>query len=198
MKVSDKGGSDFKTVEAGTYVARCYRLIDLGTQQGDYQGTPTLKREIVLGWEFPTELMDDGKPFITSAFFTASLGEKANLRKFLASWRGKDFTPEELLGFEMKNLLGVPCTLNMITNKKGKVVVGGVTPLMKGMTVDKQINPTVFFSLDDGEFDPEVFNSLVDFFKTKIMASPEFKALHGDSPEVSEPEAGSNEDEIPF
>jgi hypothetical protein len=38
--------------------------------------------------------------------FTLSLNEKANLRADLASWRGRDFTPEEIRGFDLKNILG--------------------------------------------------------------------------------------------
>lgn len=202
MKVSDKGGSDFKTVESGTYLARCYRLIDLGTQEGEYQGKPVFKREIVIGWEFPTELMEDGKPYVTSAFFTASLGEKANLRKFLTSWRGRDFTPEELEGFDMKKLLGATCVLNMITNKKGKVVVGSATPLMKGTQVPDQVNESMYFSLDADEFNAETLEGLADFFKTKIKSSPEYSELVNGTPTIQRNNEHqvviADDDTIPF
>ena len=202
MKVSDKGGSDFQTVEAGVYMARCYKLIDLGTQAGEYEGKPISKRELVVGWEFPTELMEDGKPFVTSAFYTASIGEKAKLRKLLIDWRGRDFTPEELSGFELKNLLGAPCQLNMVANKKGKVVVGSASPLMKGTKCPDQMNESVFLSLEQGEFDIKLFEGLGEFFQKKIAASPEYQAL-SDSPVVQvEPPVSESEeddgDEIPF
>ena len=201
MKVSDKGGSDFQTVDAGVYMARCYKLIDLGTQEGEFEGKPTSKREVVLGWEFPTELMDDGKPFVTSAFFTASIGEKAKLRKLLIDWRGRDFTPEELGGFELKNILGAPCQLNMVLNKKGKVVVGSASPLMKGAVCPEQMNPTVYMSLEKDEFDQATFDGLGDFFQKKIMASPEYAALKGGKVteyDVPEPVVERGEDDIPF
>jgi hypothetical protein len=177
MKVSDKGGSDFQTVDSGNYVARCYKLIDLGTQYGEYEGKPTSARKVVIGWEFPTELMDDGKPFVTSAFYTMSIGEKAKLRSILKDWRGRDFTPEELCSFELKTILGTPCMLNMVANKKGKIVPGSVSAMPKGMKCDNQINPSVYFSLDEDEFQPEVFDTLSDWFKAEIKKSPEYQAL---------------------
>jgi hypothetical protein len=38
--------------------------------------------------------------------YTASLNEKATLRKDLESWRGKPFTKEELAAFDLEKLLG--------------------------------------------------------------------------------------------
>jgi len=38
--------------------------------------------------------------------FTVTLAEKSTLRKDLQTWRGKDFTADELRGFELKNVLG--------------------------------------------------------------------------------------------
>jgi len=204
MKLTDKGGSDFQTVEAGVYMARCYKIIDLGTQQGEYEGKSISKRELVIGWEFPTELMEDGKPFVTSAFYTASIGEKAKLRKLLIDWRGRDFTPEELQGFEIKNLLGAPCQLNMVANKKGKVVVGSASPLMKGTKCADQMNDSVYMSLEHDEFDQKVFDGLGDFFQKKIMASPEWLALKGgkvteyDVPEPPAPDNGDDMGDLPF
>jgi len=201
MKISDKGGSDFQTVDAGMYVARCYKLIDLGTQEGEYQGKPNFKREIVIGWEFTEEKMDDGQPFTTSAFYTASLGDKANLRKFLAGWRGRDFTPEELACFELKTILGQPCMLNMAANKKGKVVPVSAAPMMKGMMCGIQINETQYFSLDEDEFSMAEYEKLGAWFKDKVNKSLEFIALtsagvgaSGDS----ETHNDAPDDDIPF
>ena len=44
----------------------------------------------------------------------------------------------------------------------------------------KQVNPSVYFSLEEGEFDEAVFNSFGEGLKKKIMASPEYAALMGD------------------
>lgn len=175
MKVSDKGGG-FEQIAPGTYVARCIRLIDIGTQKGEYQGKPNSRRQVVIAWETPDQLMSEGdsagKPFIVSNFYTASLGEKANLRHDLVAWRGREFTEEELEGFDLKNILGKTCMLSIVQNDKHKSIVKGVMALPKGATVPPQVNPTLYFSLD--EFDPKVFESLPKYFKEKIMATPEY------------------------
>ena len=151
MKWVDSGGGDFEQPPVGTHVSRCVKMIDIGTQRGEYQGKATSKRQCIIGWELPTELMSDGdyagKPFIVSRFYTASLGEKANLRKDLANWRGRDFTDQELQGFESKNILDKTCLLSLTQNDKGKTRITGVMALPKGTQVPARVNPLVYFSL---------------------------------------------------
>lgn len=179
MKWADNGGGDFEQPPVGTHVARCVKIIDIGTQKGEYQGKATIKRQCIIGWELPNELMSEGdyagKPFVVSKFYTASLGEKANLRKDLANWRGRDFTEAELAGFEAKNIIGKGCMLSLTTNDKGKTRVTGVMALPKGMELPPQNSPTVYFSLD--EFDQAAFDSLSDGYKKFITGSPEYRAL---------------------
>lgn len=204
MQWSDSGGKEFEQAPAGTHVARCIKLIDLGTQFGEYQGKPTSARKVVVSWELPNELMTEGdyagKPFIVSKFYTASLSEKANLRKDLVNWRGRDFTEQELMGFDSKNILGKPCMVQITTNDKGKNKVTGVMALMKGTECPPQINKAVYFSLERSEFDARVMESLSDFYKGEIQKSPEFQKLSEKPGPVSR--AGNNiedmEDDIPF
>lgn len=199
MKWSDSGGGDFEQPPVGTYPARCIKIIDLGTQKGEWQGKANFKRQVVVGWELPTELMTEGdyvgKPFVVSKFYTASLGEKANLRKDLQNWRGREFTPEELAGFESKAILGKPCMLSLTANDKGKTRVTGVMAMPKGMTVPAQINESVYFSLDD--FDRDVFEDLSKGFKGMITVSPEYQHIlsKGTAPSGS---MNDLDDDIPF
>lgn len=201
MKWSDNGGGDFEQPPIGTHVARCVKLIDIGTQRGEYQGKATMRRQVIIGFELPNELMQEGeyagKPFTVSKFYTASLGEKANLRRDLANWRGRDFTEEELRGFDSKNILGKPCMLSLTPNDKGKVRITGVMALPKGTPVPEQINATVYLSLEPEEFKPEVFDALSEGYKKLIKASPEWSELQ--KPQA--PKKGSfddMEDDIPF
>jgi len=156
MKLTEGGGKEFEQAPIGTHVARCIKVIDVGTQFGEYQGKPNAARKIVVSWELPNELMTEGdfegKPFIVSKFYTASLSEKANLRKDLVNWRGRDFTPEELQGFDSKNILGKPCMVQITTSEKGKSKVTGVMSLMKGTACPPQVNESVYFSLERDEF----------------------------------------------
>lgn len=200
MKWTDTGGGSFEQAPIGSHVARCVKVIDIGTQKGEYQGQATMKRQCIIGWELPTELMETGdyagKPFTVSKFYTASLSEKANLRKDLANWRGRDFTEQELAGFDSKNIIGKPCMVSIIHNEKAKARVAGVMAIPKGLTVPEQVNDSVFFSLD--EFDQAVFDSLSDGYKKLIMASPEYQHVTSQNQNVGGGSFSDMESDIPF
>lgn len=205
MKWKDSGGGDFEQPPIGTHVARCVKMIDIGTQQGEYQGKATYRRQVIIGWELPNELMQEGdaagKPFVVLKFYTASLGEKANLRADLRNWRGRDFTDEELAGFDAKNILGKPCMLSLTENDKGKARVTGVMALPKGTAVPEQINPTLFFSLEPQDFKPEVFEALSEGYKKMIRVSPEYMELTKPEHQKQSKKGGDfsdMEDDIPF
>jgi hypothetical protein len=156
-------------------------VIDLGTQKNTYEGETSLKRQVIIRWELCNELMtggdNDGKPFTVSKFYTASLHEKAGLRKDLASWRTRDFTPEELKGFNLTNILGKPCMLAVGLSEKGKAKVTSVMAPMKGMTFPEQMNASFHFSLNADEFKAADFEALSKGFKEMVTASPEYAAL---------------------
>jgi hypothetical protein len=202
MKLTDNGGKEFEQPPIGNHVARCIGMIDLGTQQGDYQGKTTHARKIVLRWELPNELISEGewagKPFVVSQFYTASLSEKANLRKVLESWRGKPFTPEELMGFDSKNLLDKPCMLNVTHTDKGKAKVASVAQVPKGMTVPGRVNDLLYFSLEPADFKRGTFDGLPKFFQEMIQKSPEWADLHGAPRKTAEQALAEMESDIPF
>lgn len=175
-------GTDYEQAPLGTHVARCVRLIDIGTQGSEYEGKKSSRRQVVVSWELCEELMTEGdfagQPFLMSKFFTQSLNEKAKLRQWLITWRGRDFTPEELEGFDAKNILGVPCLISVTASETtGKSIVSGVMKLTKGIKPPAQITPTTFFSLEPGEFDRAVFEGLPDGFKRMVETSPEYQEL---------------------
>lgn len=178
MKWADSGGGDFEPAPIGNHIARCVKVIDLGTQKGEYQGTPLIRRQVTIAWELPGELMTEGagkgKPFLVSKTYTASLSEKATLRKHLESWRGRAFTADELKGFDSKNILMKPCMLSILHTEKGKAQVSGVAAVPKGLEVPAQVNKSVYFSLEPDEFSLEVYESLGKWHKETIAQSPEF------------------------
>ncbi len=183
MRVSDNGGKEFEQAPAGTHIGRCVRLIDLGTQFGEYKGDPTSARKVVVTWELPNALMTEGeyagKPFLVGKWYTASLGEKANLRKDLVNWRGREFTDEELRGFDIKKLLGVACMLSLTPNDKGKVRVTGIMKLPPKTECPPQIGANIYFSLERDEFSQATFDGLSEFWQKEIQKSPEWADLQG-------------------
>src|ERR1700748_2182758 len=122
-----EGGTTFEPIAAGTYVARCYSMIHIGTIMETYEGKQKLLNKVRISFELPTEkkVFQEEKgeqPFSISRDFTLSLHEKAALRKAVEGWRGKSFTEEECKKFDITKLIGVPCMVSIIhkTSKEGK------------------------------------------------------------------------------
>jgi len=180
----------FKSAQPGTYGAVCTRVIDLGTQPVQWEGETKHQRKVSIQWELD-ENMPDGRPFVINRKFTVSMHEKAALRIFLKGWRGRDFTNDELNGFNPVKLIGVPCMLSLVAN--GDFVnVASASKLPKGMTPLTPKNPTVYFSLDD--FDQKIYDSLGNRMKEDISNSPEFIALKGNQTKV---EGGHGFEDMP-
>lgn len=178
--VATKPQSNYTPPPAGMHVARCYRLIDLGTQPKSYQGKPTGEaRKIMASWELlGDERMDDGKPFTISKSWFLSMHEKASLRKDLESWRGKPFTAEEEHSFDVSKLLGAYCLLNVVQEAGADgntyTQIKAITPLIKGMPKPDPVNDNFIFDAD--EPDMAAFEKFSDKMKETISSSREWKA----------------------
>jgi hypothetical protein len=138
MAIIAKASSDGQTVQPapeGTHQAVCVDVVDKGLLETTWQGVKKQQHKIDVAWQIG-ENRDDGKPFLVFKRYTLSLGEKANLRKDLESWRGKKFTREEEAGFDVEKLVGANCLLNILHNVSGDRTyanVQAVAPLIKGM-----------------------------------------------------------------
>lgn len=172
--------------EAGLHVARCIKMVQLGTQTETIKGQTKQMHKVNLTWELPllTKVFDEAKgpqPLSISKEFTLSMAPKSNLRKTLESWRGKPFTDEEANSFDITKLLGVACMLNIYHKPKVSDPsvkyddISSITQVAKGMTCPPQVNPSTELSFDN--WDEKLFESLPDFLKDKIKASPEYKAM---------------------
>lgn len=171
--------STWQEPEIGNTPAICIRVIDLGTQKKEYQGKESWKRQSMIIWELPGQLDSEGKPLTISKFYTASLGDKANLRHDLENWRGRPFTAEELQGFEQKNILGKPCLLNLIRNDKNKVTIGSVSSIVKGMSIpSRPVHEMYIYDLD--AHDEAVWQKLSDGIKAMILKSREKQGIPAD------------------
>ena len=173
------GGNDtpsYPTVSVGVHKARCVRVIDLGTQQNDYQGQISWKRQVMLIWEVPSETDNKGEPLTISKFYTLSLNEKANLANDLVSWRGRPFTETEKKAFDISKVAGKPCSINVILNQNGNPKVSTVMPIGKNDEIAQQFHPNMVFSITDfQEKKMEVFNQLPEGIRNIILKSKELE-----------------------
>lgn len=127
----------FPTAPEGTFSAVCVDEIDLGKQTSTWNGRERVRHMVRLVWQLD-EVDADDKRFLIKQDYTASLDEKAKLRQHLKSWRGRDFTFDEEVAFDMEQVVGAPCLLAIVHNKGSQggtfANVGGVMKLPKGMS----------------------------------------------------------------
>jgi hypothetical protein len=197
--------SSFTPVPAGTHLGICFRVIDLGTQQTTFNGDTKTAHKVLISWEIPDEVMNDGRPFMISQSYTWSMHEKATLRKSLEAWRGvafidRDFGPG---GFDIKNIIGKACTLSVVhTAKNGSVYanVASIGKVMKGISIPELTNPTAYLWLHPDRWDASVFAGLSANLQAKIMASPEYIEMMNqrDGSTSAAKESHDDMEDIPF
>lgn len=178
LAIPELSGESFKLLAAGSYMARCIRVVDLGTQTFEYNGDVKTPHKIMLVFELPTEEIQtkegDMKPMLLSKEYTLSMHEKATLRKDLESWRGKNFTDEQAAAFELKSLVGVACALTVIHKQsKGRTYanIGTINPLMKGTTCPEQVHDGFFYEIESKQ--NEQYFELPEWIQKKIDSAQE-------------------------
>lgn len=186
----------------GLHLAICYGLYDLGSHWKEWKGQRKLRRLVLFQWELHCdEKTKDNRPFAISQEYTLSLGEKANLRKDLESWRGRKFTEQELEGFDLKNVLGKACMIQVVHTAKGDNTyanVQTVTSKPKQIQEPVCVNAKKFFAFDGTDMPmPE---GTPEWIQKKIMASQEFLEATGQdqSGEDQSGESDGQENDVPF
>jgi len=213
MALTAKAGSSgsFTPVPNGMHLARCYRIVDLGTQKTEHMGVPKLAYKVMLQFEVHSEdesgkptVTNKGEPMSISKNYTMSLHEKATLRNHLKMWRGRDFTPDELNGFELKNVLGAWCMLSISTStgNDGKTYtnIDAVMPVpahLKKLGLPTPFNQIKMYEIEN--HDSELFATFSDSLRAKIMGSMEYQRLPTNPPQASQSFAADmDDDSIPF
>lgn len=189
-------------------MALCYGIVDLGTQGYIYLGEQKQARQCRVLWELHGEdadgnplTLDDGRPLSLSQRYTLSLSEKAKLRKMLISWRGREFTAQELKGFDLRTIIGAPCMLTVTHAVKGDKTfanvdtVTAVPAALKKLGLPEMVNKKVYFSF--GYFEQHEFDALTEGLKKIIMQSPEWESRQ----QIAKParvDPFDDDDSIPF
>ena len=204
LTVSAPETKSIPIIEAGTYAAVCISIIDLGEHYN--QNFDNTSRKILFQWEIPDEQIEiDGemKPRVISETYTASLGDKANLRKTLESWRGRQFTAEELACFDLENVLGAPCMLNIIhkKNPNNGTVYGNISTITRlpKMLADKVASVTerIIFSLNDDNALGKM-ETFPEWIQKRIKESITYKEMVEKSETDLSNYSDINSDDIPF
>jgi hypothetical protein len=152
-------GSDSKFVPPpeGMWNAVCVDVVDLGMIK-DQWGE---KHKCRIVWEL-SELMEDGRPFLASKQYTVSLHQKATLYKDLKSWRGRDFTTEEIKGFDLEKVLNAPCRIVITHVDVEDRTYGNVTAILKSDKIKLQPSGTYIRVKDRADYKKPVEEDIAE------------------------------------
>lgn len=178
MKIKDRAKPKVPPVEAGVYMAVCVGFIDLGEQYSEKFKNYSYKGMYV--WELPGETIEiDGKieHRQLSKEFTISGSNKSNLRKFVESWNGKNYSDEEFMEFDLFEQVGKVCMLNVVLNEtKEYANVDNLMPIPKGLPAPTTSTELIKWDMD--AWNDEVFAKLPEWIQEKIKKSTQYQKDH--------------------
>jgi hypothetical protein len=190
MKVSGiSEQKDFAILEPGSHAAVCTQIIGLGMQEREWQGVITEKPIVKLKFEVPAERVTwtdkegvEGEgPMVIWSTYNATLHENSKLRAHLVSWRGKQFSEQEIISFELNNVLDKPCMISVIhTANEGRTYtnVDNVSRLMKGIEAPKAEGGLITF--DPYDHTEEELAALPNWLQELINNGKELEAAQKD------------------
>lgn len=187
FKPEQKEFKEREIIKEGTYIARLYSFVDIGSRDkevtNDSGNKETVsKHQVRLTFELPknTRVFDGvEKPLVIGKDYTFSMHEKASLRSVVHALLGVTLTDPEAYNFDFEeskgDILGKSCMISVahFVTPDGKRVayIKNVIPLMEGVECPPQFNESVFYMLSMGG--NEVFEALPEFVKKKIGESIE-------------------------
>lgn len=129
MILTKKKEDEFVPHPEGVWTGVCVDVIDLGKREQEYQGKKRVVECVRLVFETEA-LMEDGRPFLISRMFTASLHQKSRLGEFLTKWRGRPILPGEAV--DLEKLINVSATL-VVSQSEGHdgTVYAGIDAVSK-------------------------------------------------------------------
>lgn len=182
----------------GTFPARVYKIVYIGTVKGEYKGTPNEACKVSIVWELPTKTTifkegEQAKPFSISKTVTHSMGKKSALRPIIEGMLGVSFLDHEAFAYDLDDILGMTCLIG-ISHKETpdgkKAEIKSFAQLPEGMECPTAVNKSLIISYQN--WNEEEFNKLPNWIKEEMVKTPEYKKMKGNNGE------SIDESEIPF
>lgn len=180
--VSANEGGSYTPIEEGTYFALCYGLIDVGDVYSEQFDKCSPKFMIL--WELvgAGTVNVDGREInrSISKSYSKSLNPKSNLRKDLRAWRGREFTDEELKRFDMVNILGAPCQIQIVNvtgNGKTYSNIAAIMNLPKGMPKPTPTEEKVYWDFEDCEIGDEAWEKIPKWLQDVIKNNETYQYI---------------------
>lgn len=211
FEMTGKTTSDFEQPQTGMVSAVCINVVDGRYVKTTYMGQDKgYQRKIFILWEIAQKIKEGqfaGQHMVIAKEYTFAVGDKANLRIDLESWRGKKFE-------ERKNADG---TVSLLTEKKdnGKIVK---VPFAVDMLIDANcilyledvgksrpfIKPTKVMKFDSKytpvkrEYDINYIpNWLAKKIEERPLSNPDIQQTQTNNV-VNDDSTGFEEEEVPF
>ena len=160
-------GGKSAPIPSGTHQATCYGVVSVGTLPNELYAP---KPKVLIFFELPHERADFGEvknaPRTISKRYTLSFHKKSGLRADIQSWKGKQMSDDELTKFDLVQLIGSNCLINIQHVIKGDKTYGNIaaiSPLAKGMGKEPMISPRLYFNLVEAIEVAKKTRELVDF-----------------------------------
>lgn len=140
-----------KSVEIpeGTQVGLFAGLIHLGTQRNEYEGKVSYKDQVLLRFELPDIILEDGRPITITKRETNSGGAKSNMLKLVKALKGtKDLED----GVDYEELVGQPVMLEIAHTSKGNAKIDGYMPVpefLKKTVKPLMTEPVLLFDVEN-------------------------------------------------
>jgi hypothetical protein len=165
---------------AGSHLATCCGVIQLGTQRVTFEGKTDPKEQIRIQFELPDECRRDGRPFLLGRTFTYSSDPRSALRCEIESWLGRPLREEEFDSSDLADRIG--CTavvgVNHAIGRNG-ITYANLTSILrppKEVSARRELlSLPLLFSFS--RFDVETFRALPNWMQETISRSPEYQKL---------------------
>ena len=190
MKIKDSAKPALPPVPAGQYLAVCVGVYDLGEQFSEKYKNYSPK--LMISFDIPSVTIEvDGKqePRQLSREFTISGKNNSNLRAFISSWNGMQYSDEAFGEFDPLAQVGKPAMINVLLNETGEYAnIDTIMPLFPGLPAPTTVTPLRVWDMD--KWDDKVFEQLPGWVQDKIKKSTQYQKLHApaETIEVKPPE----------
>lgn len=177
LKLKDKVKPSVPPLEAGPYMAVCTAVIDIGQHYSEK--SKTVKNQLLFLFDVPSETIEiDGvrklRQFPRRVAYTTST--RGVLNPMLCSWLSTRFTEDQLREYELFNLVGKGCQIQLSITEDGKYNnIENVIALPKGVPTPVSSNPCLTYDIDEHGFSGEHWDALPDWIRNIIEKSEQYQ-----------------------
>lgn len=134
MSITAKKENSFTPAPEGQWGAVCCDVVDLGIIESKWNDQVKKQHKIKVVFQIDEINPENKKPYIVQQRFTLSMHEKASLRQFLESWRGKPYSDGEATkGVDVELMIGQNAVIQVVHNVKNGDTWANIQSIMRPM-----------------------------------------------------------------